>query len=167
MDEIIIRKAVVADAEALAAYTAALVAEDLGTITLRVPFTVEEERQFIAKNDAAERAFAMLAMDRSRVVGMLDLQAGVREHERHAGRFGMSVARDWRGKGLGRRLLEAAIAETRAWPGFCRLELEVFPHNAAAIRLYESSGFVVEARKEKAINLRGQPEDILLMALVW
>ena len=39
--------------------------------------------------------------------------------------------------------------------------------NTAGIRLYEGLGFVIEARKTKAINLRGRPEDMLLMALTW
>jgi RimJ/RimL family protein N-acetyltransferase len=167
MTEIIIREITAADAEALQAYVSALVAEDLGTITLRVAPTVEQEREFIARNAAAERAFVLIAVEGERVVGMLDLQAGVREHERHAARFGMSVAQDWRGKGVGRRLLEAAIARTKEWPGLCRIELEALPHNTAAIRLYESLGFEIEARKAKAVNVRGQPEDLLLMALVW
>ena len=95
----------------------------------------------------------------------------VRRHERealrHSGAFGMSVDQAYRGQGIGRRLLEHGIAEARSWPGFCRLELGVTPWNVRAIALYESLGFVLEARKAKAINLRGQPEDDLLMALVW
>jgi RimJ/RimL family protein N-acetyltransferase len=167
MPDIIIREPVASDAAALAAYTAALVAEGPGTITLRVAPTVEQEVEFITKNAAAERAFILIAVDGDRVVGLLDLQAGEREHNRHSGRFGMSVAKDHRGQGLGRRLLEEMIAKTKHWPGFCRIELEVFPHNTAAIRLYESAGFEVEARKTKAVNMQGKPEDLLLMALTW
>lgn len=98
---------------------------------------------------------------------MLDLQAGERDFNRHCGRFGMSVAKDWRGKGVGRAILAAAIEKTREWPGFCRIELEVFPHNATAIALYESMGFELEARKVKAVKMQAEPEDLLLMALVW
>jgi RimJ/RimL family protein N-acetyltransferase len=47
------------------------------------------------------------------------------------------------------------------------LEIEVVPWNAPAIALYQSLGFIVEATKAKAINLRGRPEDLLLMAMVW
>lgn len=166
-DRLVIREAVERDAQALADYTAALVAEDLGTITLRVAPNVEQEREFVAKMDAVERGFILLAVDGDRIVALLDLQAGDRDHNRHSGRFGMSVAKDWRGQGVGRRILEAAIAATREWPGFCRIELEVLPHNPTAIALYESLGFVLEARKEKSVNIRGLPEDMLLMALVW
>ncbi|HEV7693116.1 MAG TPA: GNAT family N-acetyltransferase [Hyphomonadaceae bacterium] len=164
---IVIREPVASDAEALAAYTAALVAEGTGTITLRTAPTVEQEADFIAGIAARDRAFILIAAEDERIVGLLDLHAGGREHNRHSAHFGMSVAKDKRGQGLGRQLLEDAIEKTKAWPGFCRIELEVFPHNTAAIRLYESAGFELEARKTKAVNLEGKPEDLLLMALTW
>lgn len=114
MPDIIIREPVASDAAALSAYTAALIAENTGTITLRVAPTPEQEIEFIARHAAAERAFIIVAMDGDRVVGLLDLQAGERDHNRHAGRFGMSVAKDKRGQGIGRRLLEEMIAKTKA-----------------------------------------------------
>ena len=46
----------------------------------------------------------------------------------------------WRGRGIGRRLLEAiaGIAKER---GCCKVTLEVQENNAPARRLYESVGF--------------------------
>lgn len=167
MDGVVIRRAELSDAAAMSAYVDALLAEGLDTIGLNRSISIAEEEVFIAKANAAERAFFLLALENGSVVGMLDLAAGERSHNRHAARMGMSVARDWRGKGLGRRLLETAIAEARRWDGFCRIELDVVPWNAPAIALYESLGFVHEARKAKATALRGQPEDMLSMALVW
>jgi putative acetyltransferase len=54
--------------------------------------------------------------------------------------LGMFLGRAWRGRGLGRALLERTIAEARK-AGIPAIELEVFPHNEAARRLYESAGF--------------------------
>lgn len=164
---IVIREPVVSDAAALSAYLVEIVAENTGTITLRVAPTAEQEADFIAGTAAKTRAFILIAVEGERVVGMLDLQAGEREHNQHSGRFGMSVAKDRRGQGLGRQMLHDMIQKTKAWPGFCRIELEVLPHNAAAIRLYESAGFELEARKIKAVKMEGRPEDLLLMALTW
>ena len=59
------------------------------------------------------------------------------------------------------------VLQARGWPDFCRLELECVPWNAPAIRLYESLGFEHEGRRVKGVNLRGTPEDMLLMALTW
>ncbi len=167
VDQVKVRRAREADAAALADYMAGLMAERLDTISQRETPSVPEERDWILRAITAERGLVLLAVAEQAVVGALDLWAGERPDNRHAGRFGMSVARGWRGLGIGRRLLTRAIEEARAWPGFCRLDLECVAWNAPAIALYEGLGFKIEARMAKAINLRGRPEDMLLMALTW
>jgi putative acetyltransferase len=167
VDQVEVRRAREADAAALADYMAGLMAERLDTISRREIPSVPEERDWILRATMVERGMILLAMVDDAVVGALDLWAGERPDNRHTGQLGMSVARPWRGRGVGRRLLMRAIEEVRAWPGFCRLELECVAWNAPAIALYESTGFKLEARMAKAINLRGRPEDMLLMALTW
>ena len=167
VDEVEVRFAREDDAAAMVDYMAALTAERLDTISQREAPDLEDERDWVLRAAFAERGFILLAVAGDAVVGMLDLWAGERPDNRHAGQFGMSVAKAWRRRGVGRRLLEAAIAEAREWPGFRRLQLECVAWNAPAIALYESLGFVLEARMTKAVNLRGAPEDMLLMALTW
>ena len=53
----------------------------------------------------------------------------------------MYLRRDYRGRGLGRRLLEHALAEARRL-GFTRVTLETASVLKEAIALYESYGFV-------------------------
>jgi putative acetyltransferase len=166
-DQVKVRPAREADASALTDYMAGLIAERLDTISQREIPSVPEERDWILRSKMAERGLILLAVVDEDVVGALDLWAGERPDNRHMGQFGMSVARPWRGHGVGRRLLVRAIEEARGWPGFCRLELECVAWNAPAIALYQSLGFQLEARMTKAINLRGRPEDMLLMALTW
>jgi len=166
-ETILIRPARVDDAESMVGYMTALTNEALDTISVRMPPTLEDEREFVLRTKLSERVLILLAFAGEELVAILDLSAGPRPSDRHAGRFGMSVARAWRGKGVGRKLLSAAIEETKGWPGFCRIELECAPWNERAIALYEGLGFVLEGRRRKALNLRGRPEDMLLMALTW
>ena len=49
--------------------------------------------------------------------------------------------------------------------GLERIELEVFVSNAAAIKLYEKAGFVVEGVKKKGRKLDGEYDDLVEMAL--
>ena len=98
---------------------------------------------------------------------MLDLWAGEKPINRHAGRLGTSVLAPYRRKGIGWRLLDGAIHEAKNWPGFCRIELEMVPWNEPAIRLYESVGFTTEGSKRKAAILAGKTVDLVQMALVW
>jgi RimJ/RimL family protein N-acetyltransferase len=70
-----------------------------------------------------------------------------------------------RGRGLGRRLAEAAIRAAFS-QGVERIELEVFASNAAAIALYRRLGFQVEGVKRQARHLDGRYDDNVLMALL-
>jgi ribosomal protein S18 acetylase RimI-like enzyme len=54
--------------------------------------------------------------------------------------YDIEVVVDRRGKGYGRTLLAAAEAELRA-RGVAAVSLQVFGHNVAAKRLYETSGY--------------------------
>jgi len=150
----------------MADYTALMVAEKLDTILLDKPYSKEEEERMIADYEAAGNVF-LIALDGARVVGMADIKRGARTGNRHLCVLGMGVLSTYRGQGVGRRLLEAIIAEAKTLPGLCRMELGVTPWNTAAIGLYESVGFKLEGVKPKGVSLRGEPEDDLFMGLVW
>ena len=161
-----IRRAVVSDAAMVAAYRARLLSERPKAVRVQ-PLTEAHERKEIEEAQANGRAFILIATADGKVVGHLGLWAGTEPHNRHAARFGVSVDRDLRRLGIGRRLIETAIRETKAWPGFCRIDLECDADNGVVIRLYESLGFVVEGRMRKSRDFGGGPQDSLLMALVW
>ena len=62
--------------------------------------------------------------------------------------IGMWVRKDWRGRGVGTKLVQAAIDYARRHDAF-KISLEVWPHNAAAIALYEKFGFEREGYLRK------------------
>jgi ribosomal protein S18 acetylase RimI-like enzyme len=64
------------------------------------------------------------------------------------GEIGMAIAREWRGRGVGSALLEAAIEWARE-RGLHKLSLGVFAHNTAGLALYRKYGFVEEGRRVK------------------
>ncbi len=75
----------------------------------------------------------------------------------------MLLQAGWRGRGIGRALLDAAIAWASS-AGAHKMSLEVWPDNAAAIALYERAGFVVEGRKARHYRRRnGELWDSVLM----
>ena len=109
--------------------------------------------QFVALNAADE------------VVGWCDALRLDQETFRHGWRLGMGLLPAVRGRGVGRRLAEAAIAAAKA-QGAERIELEVFASNVRAIALYETLGFVREGVKRRARKLDGAYDDVVLMALL-
>ena len=83
-------------------------------------------------------AFVAVADD-GRFVGMANGGPAM-DHAEAAGVYGMWVAPEARGQGLGRRLLEAVEGWARE-AGYDRIGLGVTTTNRAATRLYEGSGY--------------------------
>ena len=80
--------------------------------------------------------------------------------------FGIWVLPGRRGKGGGRMLLEAAI-DARP-PHVHKIELETWPHNEAAIALYESLGFEREGLRRDHYRRRdGSLQSSVIMARLF
>ncbi len=79
--------------------------------------------------------------------------------------LGMLVGPEWRGQGVGRRLLEEGIGWAKQ-RGAHKMALQVWPHNAAAIALYHRYGFHREGHLRRHWRRRnGELWDSLLMGL--
>jgi RimJ/RimL family protein N-acetyltransferase len=80
--------------------------------------------------------------------------------------FGMLILPEYRGRGGGRMLLEAAIEARPA--DVHKIELEVWPHNEAAIGLYERMGFEREGLRRDHYRRRdGALHSSLIMARLF
>ena len=101
-----------------------------------------EEMEHIADEYSPPRGALLLAKEGEAVVGCVGLRphggAGDCEMKR------MYVPPAGRGRGIGRRLAEAIVAEARS-RGYSRMLLDTLPHLEAAQALYRSMGFVETA----------------------
>jgi putative acetyltransferase len=80
--------------------------------------------------------------------------------------IGMWILPGRRGKGGGRMLVEAAIAARPA--EVHKIELEVWPHNEGAIRLYERAGFEREGLRRDHYRRRdGRLHSSVIMARLF
>lgn len=80
--------------------------------------------------------------------------------------LGMGLVDGYRGRGLGSLLMDEIIAWTRARPDAHKIALQVWPHNKAAIRLYENRGFVQEGYLHKHYRRsNGELWDTVVMGL--
>jgi len=127
-------------------------------------FSAEQNAQWVAVNRALGNPL-YVALDAERVIGWCEIRRESLPGREHSASLGIGVRKSYRGAGLGRRLIDAAIAD--AWRrGLARIELWVRSPNVAAIGLYEKVGFVLEGRRRDAVRLDGGREDELLMALL-
>jgi RimJ/RimL family protein N-acetyltransferase len=105
-----------------------------------------------------------VALDGSRVVGWCDICQQGKTFFRHCGTLGMGVVPEYRGQGIGARLLATTLQAGRT-AGFRRVELEVFATNEGAMALYGKHGFVLEGTRKMAALIDNQAIDIHLMAI--
>lgn len=104
--------------------------------------------------------------DGGALVGLAGLRRGTSLKTRHRGGvWGMYVAPEARGRGVGRALVSALIAHARALQGVERLVLGVESGNDAARALYHACGFVTYAIDPDAYKLDGRYWDSEMMTL--
>jgi ribosomal protein S18 acetylase RimI-like enzyme len=126
-------------------------------------FTLDQTAAWVAIDRLRGNPF-LVALDQDRVVGWCELRRDLLPGRAHTGLLGMGLRAPYRGRGLGRQLLDQALAAARG-RGLGRIELLVRGRNARAIRLYTQVGFQEEGRKRDAVRLDEGSEDELLMAL--
>jgi ribosomal protein S18 acetylase RimI-like enzyme len=78
--------------------------------------------------------------------------------------LGMVVAAAQRGRGVGRKLMKAAIAYARE-QALHAIDLDVFEHNAAALGLYRSCGFVPCGAPGERVRQNGERFTAIPMTL--
>jgi RimJ/RimL family protein N-acetyltransferase len=104
--------------------------------------------------------------DGGALVGLAGVRRGTSLKTRHrAGVWGMYVAPEARGRGVGRALVSALIAHARTLEGVERLVLGVESGNEAARTLYHAFGFVTYGIEPQAYKLDGRYWDSEMMTL--
>ena len=123
----------------------------------------EESTESFIKFVRAAKGVHLIALVDDAVVGWCDITPLSFEGMAHVGRLGMGVKAGFRGQGIGKGLLKAALNQAFSH-GLERVELEVFRSNDSAVHFYEVHGFLREGVKVGARKLDGVADDILLFA---
>lgn len=119
-------------------------------------------REFDASKLPEHRLVALDAGD-GRVLGWIAVSptsrrpvyAGVVEHS-------VYVARDTRGRGVGRALLDALIESTER-SGIWTIQSAIFPENEASVELHRRAGFRVIGTRERVARHHGVWRDTILL----
>jgi len=160
----VVRRAQPGDAGALVALAEAVAAEPEGWLISDGAWrTPGEERRFLRALRRYADAAVFVAELPEGLVGRLSLGRDPHPASRHVADLGLMVAATHRRRGIGKALLDAAVDWARV-AAVRKLELHVFPHNEAAIALYEQFGFRQEGLRRG--HYRRGPEylDAILMA---
>jgi L-phenylalanine/L-methionine N-acetyltransferase len=99
----------------------------------------------------------------TRIVGNATLEVCT-PRRAHCGLLGIGVHDAYQGRGVGSALMAAIVDYADHSLGLRRIELEVYPDNAAAVALYRKFGFVEEGRSRGSSIRDGVLADTLHMA---
>jgi len=158
-----IRPIALADIEAFAALTDFVMRERRYMAFLE-GFPIDEAAAFVARNLRLGNP-QLVADDAGRVVGWCDIRRETIPVYAHCGHLGMGLYPDYRGRGLGERLIRAALEAARA-AGFERIELSVYGRNTRAAALYRRVGFVHEGTRVRGKKVDGHYDDVHMMGML-
>ncbi|MGZ4127009.1 MAG: N-acetyltransferase family protein [Actinomycetota bacterium] len=160
MADPIVREATEADIDAIVHVYESVAAEGRW-IGGELPVDRELHRDSRLERVRSGKDLILVAEAGGRIVGELGVHV---VHGR--GDLGMSILDGFRGQGLGTAMMARAIEWARA-QDLAKLSLEVWPHNARAIALYEKFGFTKEGYHPKQWRRRsGESWDTISMGLV-
>ncbi len=117
---------------------------------------------------SSEDNFVLGAFIDRQLIGMAGFFRRRGEKIRHRGGiWGVYVAEECRGKGIGRALLGELIGLLQLLPGMQQVALAVSSQNAGAKGLYESLGFEVYGCERRALKIGDEYVDEELMVLYF
>jgi RimJ/RimL family protein N-acetyltransferase len=122
-----------------------------------------DERRYLRSIRRYPHAAVFVAEGPDGIVGRLSVGRDPHPASAHVADLGLMVAAAHRRRGIGLALLEEAVAWARS-VGVHKLELHVFPHNDAAIALYERFGFEREGYRKRHYRRPDGYVDAILMA---
>lgn len=106
---------------------------------------------------------SVVALDKSKIIGLCYLKLKARLTEGYRSDFGIMVAERYHGRGIGSRLVEAILKMARE-NNVYKIDLEVLQDNKSAFRLYQKYGFKVTGSIPKREYWRGKHYDIQQMS---
>ena len=156
-----VRLATAADAEAICRIYNQGIDDRVATLETELR-TTEERRRWLAGR-SPRHPVIVAENGNGEVVGWGSLNVfNPREAYRFVADFSVYVERSWRGKGVGRVLLERLIELARAH-GFHKMVLSAFPTNTGGMALYEKLGFRTVGIYREQGMLDGQWVDTITM----
>jgi L-amino acid N-acyltransferase YncA len=129
------------------------------------PISVEQRLPWFHEHEPSRRPIWVME-DGGEVAGWLSLSDfyDARPAYDATAEIGVYVREDYRGRGIGRRLVEEAISRAPEL-GLKTLTAGAFGHNEASVRLFEAMGFREWANFPGVAELDGVERDLVVLGL--
>jgi RimJ/RimL family protein N-acetyltransferase len=125
---------------------------------LSLDFEINYVRELIERFKEKRAVHLLIVID-DKVIGGSGIEMKDRS-ERHKGEFGIIIAKEYRGQGLGKLLMEQVLEEAeRSIPQLRKVFLSVFAINETAIAMYKQFGFIAYALLPEGLIYKDKFED--------
>jgi ribosomal protein S18 acetylase RimI-like enzyme len=163
MQDVTIRPVAIGDIEGVCACVGAVALEGIYLATTE-PFRLADSASYIARL-VEQRLPNAVALADGGIVGWCDIVPKHGPVYAHVGVLGMGLLPAFRGRGLGRRLIDLSLAAARR--RFEQVELAVYATNLRAQALYRNVGFVERGRLPRGRKAGDRYDDVILMSLIF
>ena len=107
---------------------------------------------------------ALFALSKDKLIGMIVHVQGNKIKAKHiANIYGVYVTEQYRGQGVGSKLIDSALEEIQKSKDVVKIKLTVNPEQKAAVKLYQNNGFKIVGQLEKELLVDGIFYDELIM----
>lgn len=163
MTEVVIRKAVVNDAQAICNIWKVITSEKIFSSIDR-PFTLKQEIEYI--KSLSDREAIFLAELNGKIVGFqsIDLFSKFILSMSQVGTLGTYILPEYRGKGIGKKLFEESLKFAREFK-YEKLVIYVRETNTSALSFYQSLGFKPKGKLEKQVKIEGIYDNEIFLEL--
>ncbi len=128
--------------------------------------SLEDEIEYVKsslKKIEDKKSVQLVVKSQGKIVGVSGIDSKSRVNS-HVGVFGISVTKDFRGRGIGKKLIESVLKETETNLTHLKIiHLECFASNETACNLYKSVGFKEYGKLPKGIQYKNEFIDEILM----
>lgn len=164
--DILIRYPQPGDAEQMCKYINTLSSEKTFILFQGEQMTLEDEQKYLdsqLKNIEGNKTVMLLAFNQDKLIGITEI--GMRDKaEKHIGSFGMSVAKNFRGEGVGSILMQHVMQEAeKNFTDMRIIVLSVFGDNIVACDMYKKFGFEEFGNLQNGILHAGTSVDHIYM----
>ena len=115
-----------------------------------IKLSYEDEKEHIKKVKSSETSNYFVVMKNNKMIGCIGFNGNTARKMKHYGTIGISVLKEYWGRGVATVLLEKLISWATE-KGIKKINLDVFENNKRAIKLYEKFGFKLEGCIEDGI----------------
>lgn len=154
------------DAKAMCDYINALSQERTYITHQGDKIELEDEKEYLKgqlERIVNQESVQLLVFVNGKLSGISSIDLGKRVEE-HVGVFGISISKEYRGKGLGKLLMELILKEAEINLQKLRIiTLEVMALNSTGIEMYKRFGFKQYANLPEGNKYKGEFVDVLSM----